>query len=204
MAKVQMDKVIDWGERLFLLALASFFLKAILPRALEHPYIFMLAISECLPVALILFRRPGSMTKEPLPFVYAFLGTASPLLVRPASGGFTLIPEAIIAGLMTLGVGVNIVAKLALWRSFGLAPANRGIRNGGPYRLIRHPMYLGYFLTQVGFLLGNFTVGNLLKYGVTWTVQLLRIREEEKFLMTDESYRELASRVRYRVVPGLY
>ncbi len=199
-----MNKVIDWGERLFLVALAAFFLQAILPRALEHPYLFMLAISECLPVVLILIRKPGSMTTEPLPFLYAFLGTGAALLVRPAPGGFMLLPESLVALLMTLGVAVNISAKVALWRSFGLAPANRGIRSGGPYRYIRHPMYLGYFLTQVGFLFGNFTISNLVKYLLTWSVQLLRIREEEKFLMTDTAYRELASRVRYRVVPGLY
>jgi protein-S-isoprenylcysteine O-methyltransferase Ste14 len=105
---------------------------------------------------------------------------------------------------MTCGVGLNLAAKISLWRSFGLAPANRGIRVGGPYRLIRHPMYLGYFLTQVGFLLANLSIGNIIKYLITWTVQLLRIREEEKFLLKDENYRELAKRVRFRLVPGIY
>ena len=125
------------------------FLQAILPRVFEHPYVLMLAVSECLPVVLILIRKPGEMTREPLPWVFAFLGTAAPLLVRPAPGGFAMIPEAVAATLMVVGVRINIAAKIALWRSFGLAPANRGIRAGGPYRLVRHPMYLGYFLSQV-------------------------------------------------------
>lgn len=197
-------KLIDWGERLFLVVLASMFLQAILPRVFEHPYILMLAVSECLPVVLILIRKPGEMTREPLPWVFAFLGTAAPLLVRPAPGGFAMVPEVVAATLMALGVGINIAAKIALWRSFGLAPANRGIRSGGPYRFVRHPMYLGYFLNQVGFLLANFTLGNIIKYLLTWTVQLLRIREEEKFLMKDTSYRSLAQRVRFRLVPGVY
>jgi protein-S-isoprenylcysteine O-methyltransferase Ste14 len=65
-------------------------------------------------------------------------------------------------------------------------------------------MYLGYFLTQVGFLLANLTLANLLKYAVTWIVQLLRIREEEKFLLKDSAYRELARQVRFRLLPGVY
>jgi hypothetical protein len=82
------NRILDWAERLFLVALASTFLHAILPRVLEHPYVLMLAISECLPVILILTRKPGTMTRDPKAWLFAFLGTAAPLLVRPAPGGF--------------------------------------------------------------------------------------------------------------------
>ena len=105
---------------------------------------------------------------------------------------------------MMAGVAVNVAAKFALWRSFGLAPANRGVRGGGPYRFVRHPMYLGYFLTQVAFLLSNLSIGNLVKYLVTWGVQVLRIREEEKFLLQDSAYQDLTKRVKFRLVPGIY
>ncbi len=199
-----MAKVADYAERLFLLLLIATFLHAMLENALVHPYLLLLAISETLPVLLIIIRRPGEMVMKAYPFILAFVGTAAPLLVRPAAGGFQIVPDAMIGALMALGLGVNVAAKLALWRSFGLAPANRGVRNGGPYRFVRHPMYLGYFLTQVGFLLANLTLANLLKYAVTWIVQLLRIREEEKFLLKDSAYRELARQVRFRLLPGVY
>lgn len=199
-----MSKVVDYAERLFLILLSATFLHAMLANALDHPYLLLLAISETLPVLLIIIRRPGEMVMKPYPFILAFLGTAAPLLVRPAGGGFQLLPDVAVGALMAIGLGVNITSKLALWRSFGLAPANRGIRTGGPYKYIRHPMYLGYFLTQLGFLLANLTLANLLKYLVTWTVQLLRINEEEKFLLQDERYRELARRVRFRLLPGVY
>lgn len=199
-----MTKFIDYGERLFLVLLSFNFLHALLVRATEHPYFVLLAISECLPVAMIIFRRPGEMVMKPLPYLFALTGTAAPLLVRPSAGGLNLLPESFVVVIMAIGLAVNLSAKVALWRSFGLAPANRGIRVRGPYRIVRHPMYLGYFLNQVAFLLANLTVGNLLKYLFTWTVQLLRIREEEKFLLKDETYRELAQRVRFRLVPGIY
>jgi len=199
-----LSRLADYAERLFLILLSVAFLRALLPHAHEHPYLLLLAISECLPVLLMIIRRPGKMAMRAYPFVLAFLGTAAPLLVRPSAGGTHILPETLATALMALGLALNISSKLALWRSFGLAPANRGIRIGGPYAFVRHPMYLGYFLTEAGFLLANLTVANLAKYLVTWTVQLLRIREEEKFLLQDSAYRELAGRVRFRLVPGIY
>lgn len=197
-------KIIDYSERLFLVLLSSTFLHAILANAAKHPYLLLLAISEVLPVILIIIRRPGEMSMKPFAFVVAFLGTASPLLVRPNPGGLSLLPDWAAAAVMGAGLAINLSSKVSLWRSFGLAPANRGIRVGGPYRLIRHPMYLGYFVSQVGFLLANLTLGNAIKYLLAWSMQLLRIREEENFLLQDEAYRDLASRVRFRLVPGVY
>ena len=199
-----MNKILDYVERAFLVLLSATFMNAVLLHVWAHPYLISLALSECLPVVLIIIRRPGEMVNKPLPFVLAFIGTAAPLLVRPAEGGLHLLPESIVTTLMMLGLGLNVSAKFALWRSFGLAPANRGIRAGGPYRFIRHPMYVGYFINQFAFLLANLTIGNLVKYLLTWSVQFLRVREEEKFLMQDQQYRDLAMRVRFRLLPGIY
>lgn len=197
-----MNRILDYGERIFLVVLTSFFLKSIFLNAAAHPVLLLIAISECLPVVLVLIRRPGEISTSPSAFLTALIGTAAPLMLRPHV--HPLVPMAYLALLMLIGLCVNISAKLALWRSFGLAAANRGVRVGGPYRLVRHPMYLGYFVTEVGFLLGNPSVANILICAVTWSAQLLRISEEELFLMRDEKYRELARRVPFRLIPGLY
>jgi protein-S-isoprenylcysteine O-methyltransferase Ste14 len=200
--EARLNKVLDYGERLFLIVLSSFFLKSILLSAIAHPILILIAISECLPVVLILIRRPGAISTSPSAFLTALIGTATPLMLRPHVA--PLLPMAILALLMLLGLFVNVSAKLALWRSFGLAAANRGVRAGGPYRLVRHPMYLGYFITEVGFLLGNPSASNIAICAVTWSAQLLRIGEEERFLLSDQTYRELVQRVRFRLLPGLY
>ena len=199
-----MRRVVDYGERLFLILLSATFLQAMIANVYLHPYVILLCVSETLPVLLMIIRKPGEMAMKPYPLLLAFIGTAAPLLVRPVAGGLQLLPDVAVAGMMTLGVAVNVFAKFALWRSFGLAPANRGVRCGGPYRFVRHPMYLGYFLTQAAFLLANLSIGNLLKYLVTWGVQILRIREEEKFLIQDSAYQDLTKRVKFRLVPGIY
>jgi protein-S-isoprenylcysteine O-methyltransferase Ste14 len=197
-----LSRILDYGERLFLIVLTSFFLKSILLAAAAHPVLLLIAASECLPVVLILIRKPGEISTSPSAFLTAFIGTAVPLMLRPHVA--PLLPTSLLALLMLFGLCVNVSAKLALWRSFGLTAANRGVRAGGPYRLVRHPMYLGYFITEVGFLLGNPSASNIAICAVTWTAQLLRIREEEKFLLSDESYRNLVQRVPFRLVPGIY
>jgi protein-S-isoprenylcysteine O-methyltransferase Ste14 len=40
-------------------------------------------------------------------------------------------------------------------------PANRGVVSSGLYRLVRHPIYMGYLITHAGFLLANPTVWNI-------------------------------------------
>lgn len=69
---------------------------------------------------------------------------------------------------------------------------------------MRHPIYLGYLITHIGFLSANFSVQNLLVYASVYVAQIYRIYQEEKFLMRDEAYREYAARVRYRLIYGVF
>jgi protein-S-isoprenylcysteine O-methyltransferase Ste14 len=125
------------------------------------------------------------------------------LLVLP-TGDAALIPIKLAAFLMVSGLFVSLAAKAFLRRSFGIVAASRGVRRGGPYRLVRHPMYSGYVITQIGFLLLNPSLWNVAVYAVTWGTLLLRVREEEAFLSQDPAYRAYQGDVRYRLLPGLF
>lgn len=118
--------------------------------------------------------------------------------------GLRLVPQLAGITLQCIGIALQIAAKLWLGRSFGLRPANRGIVTSGPYRLVRHPIYLGYFLNHVGFMLLSFSVWNLTVYAVLYTLQVGRILAEERLLTRDEQYRSYVQRVRYRLVPGIF
>ena len=74
----------------------------------------------------------------------------------------------------------------------------------GPYRVVRHPMYLGYLVTDIGFLVANFGVRNVVVVVAQWTLQVVRIVKEEQLLSKDATYREYMSRVRYRLVHGVF
>ena len=50
-------------------------------------------------------------------------------------------------GITSLGLLLVLWTMGTLGRSFGIAPANRGIIMNGPYRFIRHPMYLGELIS---------------------------------------------------------
>jgi protein-S-isoprenylcysteine O-methyltransferase Ste14 len=118
--------------------------------------------------------------------------------------GIRLVPEFCAAGVQVLGVLIQIYAKWSLRRSFGLLPANRGVVVFGPYRVIRHPMYLGYFVSDIGFLLANFGPRNVFVVFIQWTVQVVRIMREERLLSKDDTYRRYMHRVRYRLISGLF
>lgn len=168
----------------------------------HHWQNLLILVSEVLTIVFILTRRStDAVSQKPLDWALAFAGTMAPWLARP--GAEPLSPT---GGLILLCVGtaVAIAAKLSLNRSFGLAPANRGVQRRGAYTLVRHPMYLGYLFAQAGFLLLNPTLRNLAVYAAAWTIQIVRLLREEQWLLADPAYREYAQRVRFRLVPGAF
>jgi protein-S-isoprenylcysteine O-methyltransferase Ste14 len=58
---------------------------------------------------------------------------------------------ALIGGvLITMGNILDVWGYLVLCRSFGIVPEARELKTTGPYRFVRHPVYLGQFLAQGG------------------------------------------------------
>lgn len=196
------QRVVDLGERAFLILLAIPFLWAFAQALPTHPTVILLCASEMLGVILIVIRRSAPLRIGAIPVLTAFCGTALPLLVRP--GGIQLVPVIVGSTLMSAGLALSVASKLYLNRSFGLIAANRGVKSRGPYRIVRHPMYLGYIVNQLGFLSLNLSITNSLIYLVVWSCQIVRVAEEEAVLRQDEAYRQFTQRVRSRLIPGLY
>ncbi|TWU24576.1 hypothetical protein Pla144_34610 [Bythopirellula polymerisocia] len=62
--------------------------------------------------------------------------------------------SALVGGiLITLGNVLDVWGYLVLCRSFGIVPEARELKTTGPYRFVRHPVYLGQFLAQAGVFL---------------------------------------------------
>lgn len=166
--------------------------------------LLLLVVTESFAVGLSLFARvPVKRDWRPVAFLCSMGGTYYFLAVRLAPG-VQLIPETVGAGLQLLGICWQMFAKVSLRRSFGILPANRGVVSRGAYRFVRHPMYLGYFVTNIGFLLVNFGWQNMLVYGCQFALQVVRILREERLLSADPEYRSYLRRVRYRVIPGVF
>ncbi len=60
-------------------------------------------------------------------------------------------------------------------------------------------MYLSYFIEDVGFLLSNFGIQNLLVFGIQFALQACRIAREERLLSDDALYRAYRSNVQSSV-----
>lgn len=170
----------------------------------DNPFRYLLLASESAVVIFVLIRRPT----EALSVVFgewmlAFTATAATLLVVPVPNQLpALVPLGVT--LFALGALFQISAKIALNRSFGIAPANRGIKRSGPYRYVRHPMYAGYFINNVGLLMLMLSFANVAVYAIAWTAQVMRVLAEERLLSQDPAYRAYMEDVRWRVIPGVF
>lgn len=216
------EAALDLVERAAVLTLFLWFANRMLPQfqlliflQMEHPELILqaattnieaslLVASELLGVYLILTRRStASLSRRPFDWAISFIGVSASFLVVPAAPSNFISPY-FASALMIAGMLLQISAKGALWRSFGVVPANRGVKTGGPYRIVRHPMYAGYTLTHIGFLLGFPLLQNALLYATVLLIEVVRLMREEAILRQDPAYREYAARVRYRLVPGLF
>src|SRR6516162_2698639 len=219
---VSKDDVLDFIERAVVLILFLYFANRMLPQLarlisaeIAYPELFWLAasknldaallvISESLGVFLILTRRSAkTISTHPLDWALSLIAVNAPLLAAPAAAS-TVIPSQIATAVMFAGMIIQISAKTVLWRSYGLIPANRGVKTRGPYRFVRHPMYAGYTLTHIGFLLGFPSLQNFLLYFTTFLIEVARLLREELILNQDSIYRGYATRVRYRLIPGVF
>ena len=191
----------DRMERLSLIGLLALLASRLVPHMASKPAMFLYLASETLVVALITFRRSAhEISHRPADWVIAFTATFLPLLVVRSDGDGVAFGSL----LLIVGFGISVGAQLSLLRSFGVVAANRGVRTGGLYGIVRHPMYLGYFLTHVGFLLSNPVPWNAGVYALCAVCQLYRMRAEERVLSADTAYMAFAATVRYRLVPFVY
>jgi len=198
--------VLDFAERAFVSVVFFNFLYRLFfgLSASVNIITILLAIGETLPFVYILLRAPSiTLSQRPTDWAFGILGTIMPLLVTPNENA-PLIPVIATFAIMVAGLMLQIMAKLVLGRAFGIVAANRGVKVLGPYRLVRHPMYAGYTLTQIGFLLAMPSLLNTLIYATALTMQIMRIFREEYVLRGNPGYGAFAERVRYRLLPGVF
>jgi protein-S-isoprenylcysteine O-methyltransferase Ste14 len=106
--------------------------------------------------------------------------------------------------LVTLAACLSFASLLSLGRRFGVRPALRGLVTSGPYRFVRHPMYLAYVLADIGYNLQEWNAGTVLLVIAGWTSLLYRIHAEERVLARDCGWPAYVSAVRHRLLPGLW
>ena len=123
-------------------------------------------------------RRPS---RDPLAFVACAAALVLVVILRQPSGGSTTL---VLAGdFVALVSYVWLLASvLALGKCFGILPEARGLVTRGPYRFVRHPVYLGELGAVLGFVIGAPTFWNIGVLVAFYAAQAVRMRLEEQAL----------------------
>ncbi len=136
---------------------------------------------------VLLLIRPSAVSGNaaPLPVMFAFLGTYMPWLIPllPGDAG-GMVRQTLSAACLLVGGGLILVTVLYLGGAFSLIPQARRLVTSGPYRLIRHPLYLAEELSVLGAVFQDFSVFTGMIFLLHCAVQIQRIRFEET-LLTD-------------------
>ncbi|MPZ90877.1 MAG: isoprenylcysteine carboxyl methyltransferase, partial [Actinobacteria bacterium] len=72
------------------------------------------------------------------------------------------------------------------------------------YGVVRHPAYAAYLVSELGFLVLNFSAFNVVVLTVVWIFQISRIIAEERVLSGDSAYAEYKSQVTNRLIPAVW
>jgi len=150
---------------------------------------------------VVIRNLPKNVSASSYDWVIAILGTVLPVLMRPID-----MPNEhmLLIGMQFSGCVITAIGLMTLSRSFGLVAANRGIRTGGLYAYIRHPLYSGYFLSIGSFVLQNFSLINLAIFLSFTALKIMRIFAEEKLLLQDPEYIAYAEKTKWRLYPYIW
>jgi protein-S-isoprenylcysteine O-methyltransferase Ste14 len=195
----------DWAFRISLATIWFSFAHAHIMRwheTGEARGVGSIAVETVVAVLFLTRRAPIETSDRFVAWAATIVGTFGPLLLRPTSEGGGGSEAALV--LQLVGASFSVLSLFAIGRSFGLVAANRGIRTHGPYGLVRHPVYLGYLVTNTGYVLENPSLRNLAVVAGATLAQLVRISCEEEVLSRDAVYGRYRARVRFRLIPYLY
>jgi protein-S-isoprenylcysteine O-methyltransferase Ste14 len=106
--------------------------------------------------------------------------------------------------LSALGTVATVLVLIWLGRSFSILPQARKLVTSGPYKWIRHPLYLSEQIAVVGIMLQFMQPWALLMVASSLALQLWRMRYEERILKrTFPAYSNYAAHTA-RLIPGVY
>jgi len=115
-----------------------------------------------------------------------------------------LFMQAVSAGLTTFGLIASVYVASRLGRAFSVFPQARRLVTAGPYKHIRHPLYLTEQIALFGVMLQYQQPWALLIALAFLALHLRRMDYEERVLgEAYPAYREYAERTA-RLIPGIY
>ena len=116
-----------------------------------------------------------------------------------------------VVGILLIALGyataVWALAENRFFSSMVRIQTDRGheVCDSGPYRVVRHPGYAGNLLATLGVVLAFSSTWTLFPAVFVLVISVIRTALEDRTLREElPGYPEYASRVRYRLLPGIY
>ena len=92
----------------------------------------------------------------------------------------------------------------ALGRSVSIIPQARSLVQNGPYKFVRHPLYLGELIAILGIVTARFSIYAMSVFCLLVALQIYRAMQEERLLAGTFPEYESYSLKRARFIPGIY
>lgn len=157
-------------------------------------------------IVLLLVRRPP--VRRPAGFwprAAGVAGAVAPIFMLAVPHG-ELAPAMFTLSLVLIFVGTatSIVATCWLGRAFSILPQARALVTEGPYKFVRHPLYLAEIIALCGTAMEFEQPWSALVMIIAIALQVPRMHYEEQILMESfPTYRAYVSRTA-RLIPGVY
>lgn len=107
-------------------------------------------------------------------------------------------------GLFAAGGLLTFTVLVWLGRNFAILPAVREIVVSGPFRWVRHPMFVGELLMILACCLARPSGFTALLMVLSLPLITLRIAAEERILIQCDTYARYVHAVRWRLLPGIW
>ncbi|MBR0793483.1 isoprenylcysteine carboxylmethyltransferase family protein [Bradyrhizobium manausense] len=166
---------------------------------------FCLASFYVLLGLLVMTRPPAKAHADGLlPRVAAFVGTYLPWTIGFFAETDKALPNIASTACLLIGMAMMLFTIRHLGRSFSLVPQARTVVQSGPYRWIKHPLYLAEEIAIFGVVLKVLSPLTLALFVLHLGVQVCRIYYEEDLLRRNCSEYASYEASRWRLIPYVW
>jgi len=166
---------------------------------------FCLASFYMLLALLIITRLPAKAQADGLmPRIAAFVGTYLPWTITFFGKTDQALPNFASTACVLVGMVMMLVTVRHLGGAFSLVPQARAVVQTGPYRWIKHPLYLAEEIAVLGVMLQYLTLVTVIVFVLHICVQVCRIVYEEDLLRRNCPEYSNYEASRWRLIPHVW